>query len=103
MAERYPGEVTLVALGPLTNVAMALHRDPSFAGKVKECVMMGGASDHRGNITPVAEFNVWVDPEAAKVVFSSGMPLKKMGLDVSRKHAVFTPQESAKLRGVGTP
>jgi purine nucleosidase len=103
MAERYPGEVTLVALGPLTNVAMALHRDPSFAGKVKECVMMGGASDHLGNITPVAEFNVWVDPEAAKVVFSSGMPLKKMGLDVSRKHAVFTPQESAKLRGVGTP
>ena len=102
-ANRYPGEVELVTLGPLTNVAMALHRDPSFAGKVKECVMMGGASDHLGNITPVAEFNVWVDPEAAKVVFSSGMPLKKMGLDVSRKHAVFTPQESAKLRGVGTP
>ena len=103
MVERYPGEVTLVALGPLTNVAMALHRDPSFAGKVKECVMMGGASDHLGNITPVAEFNVWVDPEAAKVVFSSGMPLKMVGLDVSRKHAVFTPEESTKLRGVGTP
>lgn len=102
-AERYPGEVTLVALGPLTNVAMALHRDPSFAGKVKECVMMGGAADHLGNITPVAEFNVWVDPEAAKVVFSSGMPLKMVGLDVSRKHAVFTPEESAKLRGMGTP
>jgi purine nucleosidase len=102
-AERYPGEVTLVALGPLTNVAMALHRESSFAGKVKECVMMGGASDHLGNITPVAEFNVWVDPEAAKVVFSSGMPLKMVGLDVSRKHAVFTPEESAKLRGVGTP
>jgi len=103
MVERYPGEVTLVALGPLTNVAMALHRDPSFAGKVKECVMMGGASDHLGNITPVAEFNVWVDPEAAKVVFSSGMPLKMVGLDISRKHAVFTPEESADLRGVGTP
>jgi purine nucleosidase len=102
-AERYPGEVTLVALGPLTNVAMALHREPSFAGKVKECVMMGGASDHLGNITPVAEYNVWVDPEAAKVVFTSGMPLKMVGLDVSRKHAVFTPEESAELRGVGTP
>jgi len=102
-AERYPGEVTLVALGPLTNVAMALHRDPSFAGKVKECVMMGGASDHLSNITPVAEFNVWVDPEAAKVVFSSGMPLKMVGWDISRKHAVFTPEESAKLRDVGTP
>src|SRR5215203_2100818 len=102
-ANRYPGEVELVTLGPLTNVAMALHRDPSFAGKVKGCVMMGGASDHLGNITPVAEFNVWVDPEAAKVVFSSSMPLKMVGLDISRKHAVFTPEESAKLRGVGTP
>jgi purine nucleosidase len=102
-AERYPDEVELVTLGPLTNVAMALHRDPSFAGKVKQCVMMGGASDHLGNITPVAEFNVWVDPEAAKVVFSSGMPLKMVGLDVSRKHASFTPDEAAELRSVGTP
>ena len=99
----YPGEVELVTLGPLTNVAMALHKDPSFARKVKGCVMMCGASDHLGNITPVAEYNVWVDPEAAKVVFSSGMPLKMVGWDISRKHAVFTPDESAKLRGVGTP
>jgi purine nucleosidase len=102
-AGRYPGEVELVTLGPLTNVAMALHRDPSLAGKVKGCVMMCGASDHLGNITPVAEFNVWVDPEAAKVVFSSGMPLKMVGLDVSRRHASFTPDEAAELRGVGTP
>ena len=101
-AGRYPGEVELVTLGPLTNVAMALHRDPSFAGKVKECVMMGGASDHLGNMTPVAEFNVWVDPEATKVVSSSGMPLKMVGWDISRDHAVFTPEESAKLRDVGT-
>ncbi len=103
VADRYPGEVELVTLGPLTNVAMALHRDPSFAGKVKGCVMMSGASNHLGNITPVAEFNVWVDPEAAKVVFSSGMPLKMVGLDISRKYAVFTPEESAELRAVGTP
>jgi purine nucleosidase len=102
-ADRYPGEVELVTLGPLTNVAMALHKDPSFAEKVKGCVMMGGAADHMGNITPVAEFNVWVDPEAAKVVFSSGMPLEMVGLDISRKHASFTPEESAELRGVGTP
>jgi inosine-uridine nucleoside N-ribohydrolase len=101
-AGRYPGELELVTLGPLTNVAMALYREPSFAGKVKECVMMGGASDHLGNITPVAEYNAWVDPEATKVVFSSGMPLKMMGLDISRKHAVFTSEESTKLRDVGT-
>jgi purine nucleosidase len=102
-AGRYPGEFELVTLGPLTNVAMALHRDPSFAGKVKGCVMMCGASDHLGNITPVAEYNVWVDPEAAKVVFSSGMPLKMVGLDVSRKHASFTSDEATELRGMGTP
>jgi purine nucleosidase len=102
-ANRYPGKVELVTLGPLTNVAMALHRDPSFAGKVKGCVMMCGSSDHLGNITPVAEYNVWVDPEAAKVVFSSGMPLKMVGLDVSRRYASFTSDEAAELRGMGTP
>jgi purine nucleosidase len=102
-AGRYPGEVELVALGPLINVAMALHREPLLAGKVKGCVMMCRASDHLGNITPVAEYNVWVDPEAAKVVFSSGMPLKMVGLDVSRKHASFTSDEAAELRGAGTP
>src|SRR5215203_6542686 len=102
-AVRYPGEVELVTLGPLTNVAMALHKDPSFAEKVKGCVMMCGASDHLGNITPVAEYNAWVDPEAAQLVFTSGMPIKMVGLDVSRKHATFTAEESAELRGVGTP
>jgi purine nucleosidase len=102
-AGRYPGEVELVTLGPLTNVAMALHRDPSFAEKVKGCVMMCGSSDHLGNMTAVAEYNAWADPEAAKVVFSSGMPLKMVGLDVSRKHASFAPEEAAELRGVGTP
>jgi purine nucleosidase len=65
--------------------------------------MMGGVSDHLGNMAPVDEFNVWVDPVAAKVVFSSGMALKMVGLDISRKHADFTPHEAAKLRGVGTP
>jgi len=102
-ANRLPGELTLVTLGPLTNVALALGKDPSFAEKIMECVVMGGASDHYGNITPVAEFNVWVDPEAAKKVFESGMRIKMVGWDVSRRFAVFPPEESAELRGIGTP
>src|SRR5712692_3104842 len=73
---RYAGDITLVTLGPLTNVALALLQDPSLAGKVKECVMMGGIGQGYGNVTPVAEYNIWVDPEAAKVVFSSSMPIK---------------------------
>ena len=100
---RRPGELTLVTLGPLTNVAIALLRDPSFAEKVGEYVLMGGASDHHGNTTPVAEFNVWVDPEAARIVFESGMNIKMVGWDVSRKYAVMDREDSARLRDAGTP
>lgn len=101
--EANPGELTLVTLGPLTNVALALLKDGSIAGKVKDCVMMAGTGQGPGNVTPLAEYNVWADPEAAKVVFESGMPLKMVGWDVSRKHAVFGPEDSAKLRSIGTP
>ena len=101
--DRSPGEITLVTLGPLTNVALALLKDPSLAEKVKECVMMGGTGRGHGNVTPVAEYNIWVDPEAAHVVFESGMPLKKVGWDVSYKYAVFDGEDSARLRNVGTP
>ena len=98
-----PGELTLVTLGPLTNVALALIKDRSIANKVKNCVMMGGTGSDPGNVTPVAEYNIWADPEAAKVVFESGMPLTMVGWDVSWKYAVFGPEDSAKLRAVGTP
>ena len=101
-AERYPARYT-GCVGAADQRGDGPPQRPSFARKVKECVMMGGAADHLGNITPVAEFNVSVDPEAAKVVLSSGTPLKMVGLDVCGKHAVFTPEESAKLRGLGTP
>lgn len=100
---RFPGDITLVTLGPLTNVAVALLQDPSIASKVVDCVMMGGIGQGYGNVTPVAEFNIWVDPEAAKIVFESGMPLTMVGWDVSRTYAVFDPREAARLRHLGTP
>ncbi|HEX6905689.1 MAG TPA: nucleoside hydrolase [Terriglobales bacterium] len=81
---RYPGEVTLITIGPLTNVGVALRGDPELAGMVRGLVMMGGSLSG-GNITPAAEFNVYVDPEAARIVFQSGIPITMVGLDVTRK------------------
>ena len=81
---KYPGEVTLITIGPLTNVALALRDDPEMAPMVRSLVMMGGSLSG-GNITPAAEFNVYVDPEAARIVFQSGIPLTMVGLDVTRK------------------
>ena len=100
---RYPGEITLVTLGPLTNIATALLRDPAIAGLVQRCVMMGGTSDSIGNVTPVSEYNIWTDPEAAKIVFESGLPIEMIGWDISRKYATFDPSQSAALRAIGTP
>jgi purine nucleosidase len=96
-----PGEVTLVTLGPLTNVARAFELAPESAVQLRALVVMGGTSDHRGNITPVAEYNVWADPEAAALVFASGAPITMVGWDVSRRYAVITPREAAELRGLG--
>lgn len=100
---RFAGKITLITLGPLSNIAAALQRDPSIAEAVQECVVMGGTGQGRGNITPVGEYNFWADPEAAKIVFESGMPLKMVGWDISRTYAVFNPQDIAKLRAIGTP
>ncbi len=84
IVRKYPGEVTLITIGPLTNVATALNSDAELAAKVKSLVMMGGSLSG-GNITPAAEFNVYVDPEAARVVFQAGIPITMIGLDVTRK------------------
>lgn len=82
------GEVTLCTLGPLTNVAMALTREPGIVPKIDQLVMMGGGFFEGGNTTPAAEFNVFVDPHAAHVVFASGVPIVMMPLDVT--HKAFT-------------
>jgi len=79
-----PGEITIVAVGPLTNVAAALISDPSLAAKIPEIVVMGG-SLNGGNVTPSAEFNFYVDPEAARIVFDAGVPLTMVGLNVTNR------------------
>lgn len=84
VVRKYPGEVTLITIGPLTNIGAALAADPELGGKIRGVVMMGGSLSG-GNITPAAEFNIYVDPEAARMVFQSGIPITMVGLDVTRK------------------
>jgi pyrimidine-specific ribonucleoside hydrolase len=84
VVRKYPHEVTLITLGPLTNIATALNGDSELAGLIKGLTMMGGSLSG-GNITPAAEFNIYVDPEAARIVFQSGIPITMVGLDVTRK------------------
>jgi purine nucleosidase len=86
-----PGTVTLCALGPLTNIAMALVKAPQIAARIKQIVMMGGAYFEVGNITPTAEFNIYVDPEAADVVMRSGIPIVMVPLDVT--HMILTTHD----------
>lgn len=96
------GTVTLCALGPLTNIATAFRNAPEIVEKVEEIVIMGGAYFEVGNITPAAEFNIYVDPQAADIVFRSGVPLTVMPLDVTHKALVTTPRNEA-FRAIGTP
>ncbi|MDW3222138.1 MAG: nucleoside hydrolase [Paracoccaceae bacterium] len=94
--------VTLCALGPLTNVAHALQKAPDIAERVQEIVLMGGAYFEVGNITPTAEFNIYVDPQAAEIVFNSKIPLVVMPLDVTHKALVTKPRNEA-FRKLRTP
>jgi inosine-uridine nucleoside N-ribohydrolase len=91
--------VTLVATGPLTNVAVLIERCPEAAGRVDRIVLMGGAIAE-GNVTPAAEFNIWADPEAAARVFSSGLDVTMIGLDVTHK-ALLLPEHADRLRAAG--
>jgi purine nucleosidase len=93
--------VTLVPTGPLTNVALLLRTHPELAGRVREIVLMGGSTDV-GNVEPLAEFNIHVDPEAADVVFSSGLPVTMCGLNVTHQ-ALATEAVLDRLRGLATP
>ncbi len=98
----HPGEITLIPIGPLTNVAIALLMAPDIAEKVERVVVMGGTGETGpGNMSPTAEFNFWVDPEAVRVVLRSGMPLEFVGWDVSIASAVVTEDRQAQLRALG--
>jgi len=94
-----PGEITLVATGPLTNIALAVRREPRLAGWVRDFVIMGGSAG-RGNVTPAAEFNIWSDPEAAAIVFGAGWTVRMIGLDVTLQ-ALATPPVRARMREFG--
>jgi purine nucleosidase len=96
-----PKTITLCPTGPLTNVAMAILKEPDFAPRVKEIVLMGGAIG-LGNVTPAAEFNIYVDPHAARVVFESGTPITMLGLDVTHQALVNRDRLDA-VRSLGTP
>ena len=93
-----PGEVTLVASGPLTNVAAAVRREPRIAARVREVVFMGGGYT-KGNITPAAEFNMWSDPEAAAIVLGAPWPVTMVGLDVTHQ-ALATDRVRARIRAL---
>lgn len=99
---RFDGEIELVSLGPLSNLACALLLDPSLAGKVKSYTMMGGIGQGYGNVNELAEYNIWADPEAARIVFESGLPITMVGWDISRLYAAFDKEESARFRSIGT-
>ena len=103
LIRRSPGELTLVALGPLTNLALALHRDAHTLRQLAEVVIMGGAVTVPGNVTPVAEFNIHVDPEAAQVVFASGVPITLIGLDVTERVRLTGEMIDQYVRPVGSP
>jgi purine nucleosidase len=95
-----PGEITLIATGPLTNIALAVRKEPQLTRCVREFVIMGGSAG-RGNVTPAAEYNIWADPEAASVVFGAGWTVRMIGLDVTLQ-ALATAPIRERMGALGT-
>ena len=97
-----PREITLVPVGPLTNIALALRKEPRIADRVREVVIMGGALRVPGNVTPEAEFNIYADPHAAHIVFHAGWPIRLVSLDVTNK-TLLQPEQVQALASNGSP
>lgn len=102
-ARQAPGELELVTLGPLTNLAAALIQEPRLARWLRRAVVMGGAACTVGNITPAAEYNIWCDPEAAQIVFSSGLELLMVGWEHCRGAAALSDAEIQAIYALNTP
>ena len=92
-----------MTLGPLTNLALALRQAPDIVSRVSRCVVMGGAACTNGNVTPAAEYNIWCDPEAARIVFRSGLPVEMVGWEFSTGDFVLSLDDIDYVRGIGTP
>ncbi|MET0734071.1 MAG: nucleoside hydrolase [Microbacterium sp.] len=104
LAAEHRGELRIVAIGPLTNIASALTKDPDFARNVGELYIMGGSNNGRGNITAAAEYNFFVDPEAAKAVFAAGFDITVIPWDpLTLRDGVFSRGRLAEIAGIGTP
>src|ERR1700733_1564116 len=101
IVEANPG-IELITLGPLTNLALALRQSPNLAANVSRCVVMGGAPSCEGNVTPAAEYNFWVDPEAARVILRSQLPIELVGWQLSRGAAVVNGQEIENILALQT-
>ena len=97
-----PGEITLVAIAPLTNVALAIRREPRIVDALKELIIMGGALRHEGNTTALAEFNTYVDPHAAQIVYHAGFPTTLVPLDVTYQ-CILTPGDVNRLQNIDSP
>ena len=100
---RANSDLTIVTLGPLTNLALALRKAPDIADRVHRCVIMGGAACTNGNVTPAAEYNIWCDPEAAQIVFRSGLAIEMVGWEFSQGSFALSLEDIKALRGLGTP
>jgi len=96
-------DLVIVTLGPLTNLALALRKAPDIVPQVSRCIVMGGAACTNGNVTPAAEYNIWCDPEAARIVFRSGLPLEMVGWEFSTGDFVLSLDDIESLRAINTP
>jgi len=99
----FENEIEIIMLGPLTNLAIAIAKQPEIVNMVKSCTIMGGVGYGEGNITPVAEYNIWADPEAARLVFQSDMPKKMVGWDIARQCAWFDTSTIDMIKSMNTP